>query len=255
MMYKVFILPHMGLGDTMVLAGLVRYLAASNTHIIYPVKSRYLEATKQLFRGLDTVSLMPVEDDSQVSPAFGADGSVLHHYLREGYTLLPFGLHTGMGMTAWSALHPDFSHRFYIQAGLDHDISYSHFVLWRDPERERCLYDTVVARYGPDYIFLHEDRARGYPIDRSKIPPDIPLFSAHDLEVFSDNIFDYCLVMERARELHFMDSCFGLLADRLPGVTCPMTCHAYARDNTTHPSLYKKAVVMLYTTAGGSSSM
>lgn len=244
---KLFVLSHMGLGDTLVLAGMLRFIAQHGVQdLVLPIKTQYLKATKHLFRGLSNLTLMPVEGDSQVSPAFGADGQVVGHFMHAGYRIILLGLHSGIGMTAWEALHPDFSHRFYIQAGIDYAVSHSHFVLHRDMTSEQHLYDRVVAKLGKEYIFLHEDVSRGYTIDRSLVPRDIPIFDAHDPEIHSDNLFDYCLVMEKAKEIHFMDSCFGLLADRLLGVTSPMVCHAYARDNTTHPSLYAKNVLMLY---------
>jgi hypothetical protein len=101
-----------------------------------------------------------------------------------------------------------------------------------------------VAELGPEYVFVHEDRARGLDIDRRHLPAGVPVFDAHDPLVRSDNILDYCMVMERAKELHCIDSCFALLADRLPGVTCPATCHAYARG-PVHDSLYAKDVAII----------
>lgn len=240
---KLFILPHMGLGDMIVLAGMVRTLAEHTTELVMPVFPRNMRAARQLFQGLH-IDLLPVENDEDISPSFGADGTVLHAYADRGFRFLPLGLHA-TAKADWSR-HPDFSHGFYIQAGMDHALSYSAFGLRRDPRAEAALYDRVVAKHGKDYVFLHEDAARGHRIVRALVKSELPVVDAHDPDVRSDNIFDYCLVMERARELHFMDSCFGLLADRLPGVICPMTCHAYARRNGTHPSLYAKPVRMLY---------
>jgi len=98
---------------------------------------------------------------------------------------------------------------------------------------------------------VHQDVSRNLRIDRALLPDNVRVYDVHDPNVGSDNVFDYCLVLERARAFHFIDSCFGLLADRLPGVTCPMTCHAYARDVGTLPGLYRKPVVLWYRDATG----
>ena len=240
---KLFFIPHMGLGDTVVLAGLVRYIAARPDveEIVYPVKKQYVTATEFLFDGIKNIELMEVKDDACISPRFGGTGDVIKDFENRGYDIVPWGLHV-MSPRDWSSLHPDFSHCFYVQAGVEHAVSYTHFHPRRDLERERSLYDRVVAKLGPEYVFLHEDRARGFVIDRHLLPEGVPVFDAHDLEIHADNIVEYCTVMERAKELHFIDSCFALLADRLPGVACPTTCHAYAREGGVHESLYAKDV-------------
>lgn len=251
---KLFFVPHMGLGDTVVLAGLVRYIAERPDvqEIVYPVKKPYTEATECLFDGIDNITLLPIDDDSDISPKYqfpkyqfprDADCSVIEDFVRRGFDLVVLGVHV-MDLDQWNSLHPDFSHRFYVQTGVDHAVSYTHFRPRRDPGREQRLYDRVVAQFGPEYIFVHEDRARGLDIDRRLLPAGVPVFDAHDPDVRSDNILDYCMVMERAKELHFIDSCFALLADRLPGVTCPTTCHAYARG-PVHASLYAKDVAII----------
>jgi hypothetical protein len=240
---KLLLIPHMGLGDTVVLVGLVRYIAKNMQEIVYPVKKKYIESTECLFDGIDNITILQIEDDRDISPTFGADGSLVEDFVRRGYCLMVLGVHA-MNLEQWNSLHPDFSHRFYIQTDVDHSVSYTHFRPRRDPERERWLYDRVVAELGPEYVFLHEDRARGLDIDRSRLPAGVAVFDAHDPLVRSDNILDYCMVMERAKELHFIDSCFALLADRLPGVTCPMTCHAYVRG-PVHDSLYAKDVEII----------
>lgn len=236
----------MGLGDTVILAGMVRALASQCQEVVLVIKKQYTKASTSLFQGVPNLKLLAVADDSDISPAFGSDGAVVREFVERGFEVLPLGLHSGVGMAAWASLHPCFAHRFYMQAGMDYRVSHTHFVLNRDPEREQALYDKVVARCGPDYVFLHEDRARGFCIDPSLVKTEWPIFDAHDPDITSDNLFDYCMVMEKAKELHFMDSCFGLLADRLPGLTCPMTCHAYARDNSTLKDQYAKPVSMVY---------
>lgn len=235
---KLFMVPHMGMGDTVVLTGLIRVLALHPKvdTILYPVKKQYTRASQALL-DVPKVTVLPFDDEAACFKA-------AHEHSWMGYVNVPLGMHS-LDPKSWNALHPDFSHRFYIQAGIDHKVSYTHFAVTRCPEAERDLYDRVVAKYGTTYVFVHEDVDRGFVIDRSHVPK-LPVFSAHDPDIYSDSIIDYAMVMEHATELHVMDSCFALLADRLPEVTCPIVCHAYAKPEPPHPSLYIKNVRFVY---------
>jgi hypothetical protein len=109
---KLLFVPHMGLGDTVVLAGLVRYIAERRDvqEIVYPVKKRYVEATGCLFDGIDNITLLPIEDDADISPKYqfprDADCSVIEDFVRRGYDLVVLGVHA-MNLEQWNSMHPD----------------------------------------------------------------------------------------------------------------------------------------------------
>lgn len=250
---KVLMIPHMGLGDALILRGMVaRLLESGAGEVVFACKRQYAAAlSKNLFADLGgAVTLLPVDTDADISPMFGADGAVLRAYVDRGYAPLLIGLH-----------HPSrrfserpeivFATRFYEDVGMDPGISHTHFGCVRDAEAEDDLYARVVAKHGPEYVVLHRDLARGFDVDASLLPTNVPIYDVHDPEVMATNIFDYCKVLEKARAIHAMDSCFALLADRLSGVTCPIVCHAYARDNSTLPGLYRKPVMLWYRNSGG----
>ncbi len=227
-MRKLLIMPHMGLGDTIIMCGMVRWFARS------------------LFADLPNVDILAVDDDHVISPAFGADGSLLREFETKGYALLRLGMHS----TEKGPDHPVFAHRFYLQAGLSPSLSHSMFHFPRNTAAEEALYRNVVKKHGSRYIVLHEDATRNLRIDRALLPVNVPMYNVHDSEVRSDNLLDYSMVLERARAFHGIDSCFGLLADRLQ-LRGPHVCHAYARDVGTLPGLYKRPVTLWYKTAKG----
>jgi len=205
-----------------------------------------------LFADLDgKVTLLPVDDDADISPRFGSDGALLREYIARGYEPLLIGLHNpNLNTRRHTAV---FAHQFYEDVDMDPALSHTHFSgLRRDAAAEEALYARVVAKHGHEYVVMHQDAARGFHIDRRLLPTNLPVYDVHDPEVTTNNIFEYGLVLERARAVHGMDSCFLLLADRLPGVTCPLICHAYARDNSTLPGLYRKPAMVWYTKENGS---
>lgn len=242
---KLLILPHMGLGDTIITCGMVRYFASMRERVIYVCKERYAKATTQLFADLPNVDLLVVKDDPDISPAFGADGMVLALYEAEGYTILRLGLHSE-NRHSWDNRKAIFSHQFYLDVQLPPSLSHTMFSFPRNVQAEEALYKRVVRAHGTKYVVLHEDVSRNLVVDRALLPSNISVYNVHDRDIRSDNLLDYALVLQNAHALHFIDSCFGLLADRLPTLAGPMICHAYARDVGTQPGLYARPVTLWY---------
>jgi hypothetical protein len=243
MQKKTLILGHLGLGDTIIMYGMVRYYAMGSDHVMYVAKKRYEKACTQLFSNLDNVDLLLVNDDADISPNFGADPAMLEGYERAGYDVVRIGLHASKNQKL--PRDPVFARNFYYQVGLDPSMTHSFFDLRRSCEREVDLYKRVVRKHGLKYAVVHQDATRGLFVRPEHLPSNVSIYDVDDPEVRSDNIFDYCMVLEKAYEIHGMDSCFMLLADRLRNVRCPMTCHDYVRKLGTRPGLYRKNVRML----------
>ncbi len=120
-----------------------------------------------------------------------------------------------------------YERQFYNSAGLSLETLWGSFFVERDTAREQALSKKIQAT-GP-YIFLHDDER--FPIDRTKIHSTLSILEPK-LEL-TDNIFDYCDVLERAEEIHVMDSSFMFLVDCL-SYTNPqqrLFVHRYAREN------------------------
>lgn len=120
-----------------------------------------------------------------------------------------------------------YERQMYKFAKLPLEALWDSFYVERDRERESALSQKMHAT-GP-YIFLHDD-AR-YPINLTKVSSSFPILRP-DMRL-TDNIFDYCDVLERAEEIHVMDSSFMFLVDCLP-YTNPrqrLFVHRYAREN------------------------
>ena len=100
------------------------------------------------------------------------------------------------------------------------------FFVERDLEREEALFRK--AELPSSYIFIHDYAP--YLIDQMRIQSTLPAFRPD--KRFTDNVFDYCTVIERAAELHVIDSSFMNLIECLP-YTNPsqrLYLHRYARN-------------------------
>ena len=95
--------------------------------------------------------------------------------------------------------------------GLDYGLRFSEFHVDRDGDRETSLF-LRLCRDG-DYIFVHDDPERGLSLDYSRVRSDLAIVRPEPS--ITGNIFDYCLILQRATELHCIDSSFRHLADSL----------------------------------------
>jgi len=122
------------------------------------------------------------------------------------------------------------------------------FDLERNLEREQEFYDKVVKEIGEDYILVHwrpidNPGRKLVELDRSLIESDLPQFNVHfgaskdeNYGIVSSNIFDYCKLIENAKEIHFYEGGFSCLADRLLDNPKPkLVCHLYCRITGAGP--------------------
>ena len=212
-MNKIFLLTHLGVGDYIVMNGMIRVIASRVDKLLLAAKKQYEPAMFTMFGDLLNVEIIYVKEADEVSTAYngGVVPPLLTKIIEDGYKVIPLGYHTGN--RNWKGTEPDFAKAFHHQVGLDPDISWSQFSYFKNEEKQTRMYNKVVETYGTNYIFLHDDPKRDI---RLPIHSNIPVIHPDDPVIYSDNIFDYVKVIENAKEIHFFDSCFGLLVDRLP---------------------------------------
>lgn len=216
-----FLSHHIGLGDHLICNGLVRHVAAGTPSLGLFVKRHNETSVRFMFRDDPTIRLFPVRHDDDVN-------DFLRHY--PAVPLVKIGFET------LDEKRHSFGEDFYAQAGLDYSARWTGFFARRNPERERALFERLVGTERP-YLFLHDDPSRNLRIDRSLLPGDLPVILPD--RRLTDNIFDYGMILENAREIHCMDSAFRHLADSLPRLTGRLVLHHYLRGDTSDvPSRY-----------------
>ena len=234
------ILPHLGMGDLIVCAGLVNNICTSraSSNIIIPCKQIYYQSTSQLFSHNKNLRVLPI-----------SDGVHLQHIIdHKNPEIIALGYRNmTRNMKEWESIHECFIYRFYIEIGLPPTLSWSHFTLHRRRDVEEALYDEVVKSLSSSrYVFVHQDPSRTEPVllDPAKLPKDVAVFYADDPSVRSSNIFDYCTVLERAQAVHAFDSCFAHLADRLCDSHGELVVHAYAPLRSVSVHQYSRARIL-----------
>jgi len=194
------ILHHLGLGDAIMLNGMVRHFA-EDEHVCIFVQKHHLESVQFMYRDIeDRVKIKVVNTTNAQEMWSQVEGKVLPlatyrlpidvwKYIMEG---------PPTEMVNWA-------HSVYIQAGIPPKYMYSKFKVVRDKSKEiTCEHD--------DYVFIHDDESRGMKINSDhpnvfRITPDII--------TKNPNIFDYLSVIENAKEVHCMDSCYAWMINMM----------------------------------------
>lgn len=213
-----FLVPHGGLGDHIVCLPIYRHFAQTH-NVLLPVKNHNLPSVQWMLRGLP-VAFFSITNDEQVKRL--ADVAA-----KRGAEILKLGMFgEGFDEKHWSE-------SMFEQAGLPFEARWSKWKVDRDLSRE-------FEPPNEPYVFLHEDEDRGFLIDWDRhIWPSVPDGSRVILPEpgKTENLFDYCRLIENATELHLIDSCFAILADSLHNLKAKRkVIHLYARANALPPT-------------------
>lgn len=201
---------HLGLGDHIICNGLVRTLA-ENSPIELLCKKQNAATVEFMFRDDKRITVVPVKDDVEANSIFAASGG---NKLKIGHG----SLHRYM------AGGKQFDEAFYAQCGIDFQERWRSFRCDRDADREWKLYWRLWQEvHQKNYVFVHDDASRGFVIGadlagKTVIRPRVGL---------TDNLFDYCRVMEGADEVHCIDSSFRTMADSLLALNKPFLWLAF----------------------------
>jgi hypothetical protein len=112
--------------------------------------------------------------------------------------------------------HPnakEFDDSFYLQHNLPFIFRWEKFYVERDLSSEIKLFENFNVKEN-EYVFIHDDHNRGFKINESKIVnKNLPII--RPINGLTNNVFDYCYLMENSIESHFIDSSFRLIFDSL----------------------------------------
>jgi hypothetical protein len=113
---------------------------------------------------------------------------------------------------------------FYRQMGIPCSVRYEYFYINRSPESELKAYNELVGQDDVEYIFVHDDPTRGFSIDMSKISVGGRKVIRNDMKY---TIFDFIYILEKASEIHVMESSFKSLVELVPTIKAPSFFHDF----------------------------
>lgn len=193
-----YIYHHLGLGDHIICNGLVRSIINNEENYTMFVKPHNRRTVEFMYRDLKNLSYME-GDDSFVHEYFKNQNISSEDVIIAGFYNHPQSRH--------------FDESFYLQNGIPFINRWEKFKVLRDIDKEMILFD----KYGVvenEYVFIHDDISRSFIIDEDNIV-NKNLKIIRPTVGFTDNVFDYCYLMQNSFESHFIDSSFRLIFDSL----------------------------------------
>ena len=179
---------HLGLGDHFICNGLVRYaLQELQPRRMYiPTKIHNFPTVSMMYSDDQRIVCIPIETD--------ADVSILPE-LNDKIGLIVVGFE--------KCRLKDWDVSFYDSVGISFDIRWNYFKVNRNPIREILLESFLDIKDGEKFILVHEDGSSGnFPI---QIKTDLRVVK---VKKHSDSLMDWCGVIEKAEEVHCIDSSF-----------------------------------------------
>lgn len=219
-----YIYHHLGLGDHIICNGLVRSLIKKDQEYKLFVKSANLTSVSFMYRDLNNLSFI---DSDDIDMDFTVNSYINNEKIQDS-DIIKAGFYK----------HPDskeFDDSFYLQNNLPFEYRWSKFFFIRDIESEKNLFNKFGVTEN-NYVFIHDDSSREINIDESYIL-NKSLKVVRPIKGLTDNIFDYCYLMENSKEAHFIDSSFRLVFDSLEinndNIFYHLSYESVIRDSTT----------------------
>jgi hypothetical protein len=214
MMEDLTILLPVGVGDALMVNGLVRHFAETY-NIILGVACWNSKNVKYFFRDLQNIQYLETVEGSpkraaEQLPEMAKGKKLILGYWRQ------------IGTRPIDEVGNDFSNPYnWVRSIYEDDakipesIRYSKFYAQRELEREDAFYERVINYLGTtDYIVISESHEK---LDRLRIPEKCKIFcidkGASPIE--SDLVMDYCKVIERSQAFHGPDCGWAWLIEML----------------------------------------
>ena len=227
---NVFILFHLSTGDNFTMYALVRHYQEiyKKVNIFCLYRNRFF--VKQLYEKFSNINIIYIDSDynSHMVPNEYLEKSINNI---SNYDIVKTGNHNPIFKK-----YPYFWRNFYTNIDIPYEIRYKYNDINRNKENEENLYKSLIKKYSKNYIFVHDHRNVSYKhydirknveIDRNN---EIPIFHPNwnyynniphqfknlwSSDLLSDNLLDYCTIIENAQEIHISDSAFSCLCPYL----------------------------------------
>jgi len=215
-MEDLIILLPVGIGDALVVNGLVRHFAESY-NIILGVACWNSKNVKYFFRDLPNIRYLETEHDKgcareqlpEMAKEYNCKKLILGYWKQIGTRPIDDVGNDPTDLSNWVRSI------YEIDADIPESIRYSKFHAQRDHERENEFYKRIIKYIGTtDYIVVSESHEK---LDYSKFPEKYKVLCIDKgaIPVESDLVMDYCKVIERSHAFHGPDCGWAWLIEML----------------------------------------
>lgn len=231
---NIFILFHLSTGDNLTMYALIRYYQQIYNNIYIFSLYRNQLFVKQLYEYYPNIHVIVIEDINYNNYL------VLNYILDEhvnkvgNYDIIKIGGHNEDWNNTDLRL---FWRKFYENSNLPYEIRYDYNNINRNYENELKLYNLLISKYSNNYIFVHDHRHINYNhfhirrninldtnIETPIFHPNFNYYTDNSGHIYynlwsndliSNNLLDYCMIIENAKEIYISDSSFACLCPYL----------------------------------------
>lgn len=218
----VYIYHHLGMGDHILCNAIVRIAALVHDDIVLFAKPNNIKNVQYMYRDLKNLSCVAYLDkDIQ---AF-IRRTPQNKYLIVGITPQWFAKMDAGGFET-------FDIGFYESVGISIEEKWNHFHFERDLDLEKHIfYDVLRITDDDEFIFVHDDLERDRHFKPEYIEGKKIVRVTDHLDI---GLFDFLYTIQKAREVHVMNSSFSCLIDTMQLPTRypdNLFLHSYARED------------------------
>lgn len=192
-MKSIFIYHHLGLGDHIICNGLVRELTIlEDAEIVYlPVKYHNLNSVLAMYSDDSRIKCIPVSGDLQVA----------------SLPQLKKGLCDSVYRVGHEKTRVDWDVSFYDSVGIPFEKRWTSFKCNRDYTRETIL-SSIVNPTNEEFILVHDTCSIGTLAFNLKTNTKIIRVNPVTCYGWSSVLTDWCGLIDKAKEVHCIDSSF-----------------------------------------------
>jgi hypothetical protein len=263
-----FIIPHLEIGDNIVINGMIRYYLEKNNVVLvckymYKKQIEYMYAdilNNNLNNNINKLYIYDISggeiENKNIYNELPIDDSIKRYMKNNNIELIIFNSYK-LYYSIIPINYTEYPDYLYSDVNINKKFQYTKFKIPRNFETENILYNKLINLIGKKYIIIIDDEKRNFLIKDKYISKKIPIFkiglnSNNELDQLNSikdiNMFNYIKILENAYEIHTIDTSLLLLIDILP-INNDTYRHVYAKktlyaNNTVN--LKNKSIKLIY---------
>jgi len=222
---------HHRMGDHLICYGGIKELAKRYDQLVVRTFAQYFKNIQRLYSTIPNVKVLILEDNQwDQSGILFCSTNWWFEQVKQWYDIK-----NRPDISTYSQGEDMIFDRFWYNiAGLPFNLKWDNFYLKRNIEIEENVCKNILGVHNIDkpYIFLHEDATcieEDRTIKRKYINSDIRIINISEFNDIS--ILDMALLIERAQEVHVINSAFLTFIDLMNIQHPNLYYHKYARPN------------------------
>lgn len=207
---ELYVHHHLGLGDHIDCNAMVRIFLDEYDFDSVNVfaKERYSGMIQHMYRDEENIKVItvPNEDEYATILKFIQENNI-ENFIKVGHEFYPWGREEELGMGC--------AEIFYQQMNIPYERRFDDFYYERDEDEEKRVYEKLNPN-DEEYIFVHDDANRGFEIPIEELEN---IAGTKDIKIIrndiTENLFHFGMVLEKAKQIHCMESAFRSLVEVL----------------------------------------